>query len=593
MGSAAMDTKKKKDVSSPGGSSGKKNSSQKRRSLRVQIPDLSSFAMPLLDGDLESSEKHPSRKVDSPFSAGSPSKGFFSRGPQHRPSSPVSAPVRPKTSPSSPKTVFPFSYQESPPRSPRRMSFSGIFRSSSKDSSPNSNPSTSPGGIRFFSRSRKSLSSSPSTPTQVAKQHTFPLESYKHEPERLENRIYASSSPSDTGQRFCPSSFQSSARPPSASPTHQSPSRSAALAAAPGPAEAGMLEKFEVEDDAEDSESGVYMRFMRSHKCYDIVPTSSKLVVFDTTLQVKKAFFALVANGVRAAPLWESKKQSFVGMLTITDFINILHRYYKSPMVQIYELEEHKIETWRELYLQETFKPLVNISPDASLFDAVHSLIKNKIHRLPVIDPISGNALYILTHKRILKFLQLFMSDMPKPAFMKQNLDALGIGTYHNIAFIHPDTPIIKALNVFVERRVSALPVVDESGKVVDIYSKFDVINLAAEKTYNNLDITVTQALQHRSQYFEGVVKCSKLEILETIVDRIVRAEVHRLVVVNEADSIVGIISLSDILQALILTPADAEPGIRRGIVDTEDKLRAAPQPCVVQGSAMQLLCAR
>eukprot|EP00071_Canis_lupus_P023809 XP_013975284.1 5'-AMP-activated protein kinase subunit gamma-2 [Canis lupus familiaris] len=539
MGSAAMDTKKKKDVSSPGGSGGKKNPSQKRRSLRVHIPDLSSFAMPLLDGDLESSEKHSSRKVDSPCSSGSPSKGFFSRGPQHRPSSPVSAPVRPKTSPGSPKTVFPFSYQESPPRSPRRMSFSGIFRSSSKESSPNSNPSTSPGGIRFFSRSRKTsgLSSSPSTPTQVAKQHTFPLESYKHEPERLENRIYASSSPPDTGQRYCPSSFQSAARPPSASPTHYASPRTV----------------------TEDSESGVYMRFMRSHKCYDIVPTSSKLVVFDTTLQVKKAFFALVANGVRAAPLWESKKQSFVGMLTITDFINILHRYYKSPMVQIYELEEHKIETWRELYLQETFKPLVNISPDASLFDAVYSLIKNKIHRLPVIDPISGNALYILTHKRILKFLQLFMSDMPKPAFMKQNLDALGIGTYHNIAFIHPDTPIIKALNVFVERRVSALPVVDESGKVVDIYSKFDVINLAAEKTYNNLDITVTQALQHRSQYFEGVVKCSKLEILETIVDRIVRAEVHRLVVVNEADSIVGIISLSDILQALILTPAGAK----------------------------------
>ncbi|XP_055277565.1 5'-AMP-activated protein kinase subunit gamma-2 isoform X4 [Moschus berezovskii] len=511
MGSAAMDTKKKKDVCSPGGSGGKKNSSQKRRSLRVHIPDLSSFAMPLLDGDLESSEKPPSRKVDSPFGSGSPSKGFFTRGPQPRPSSPVSAPVRPKTSPGSPKTVFPFSYQESPPRSPRRMSFSGIFRSSSKDSSPSSNPSTSPGGIRFFSRSRKSLSSSPSTPTQGAKQHTFPLESYKHEPERLENRIYASSSPPDTGQRFSPSSFQSAARPPSASPTRPSPSRSAALAAAPGPAEAGMLEKFELEEE-EDSESGVYMRFMRSHKCYDIVPTSSKLVVFDTTLQV-----------------------------------------------QIYELEEHKIETWRELYLQETFKPLVNISPDASLFDAVHSLIKNKIHRLPVIDPISGNALYILTHKRILKFLQLFMSDMPKPAFMKQNLDALGIGTYHNIAFIHPDTPIIKALNVFVERRVSALPVVDESGKVVDIYSKFDVINLAAEKTYNNLDITVTQALQHRSQYFEGVVKCSKLEILETIVDRIVRAEVHRLVVVNEADSIVGIISLSDILQALILTPAGAK----------------------------------
>jgi len=29
--------------------------------------------------------------------------------------------------------------------------------------------------------------------------------------------------------------------------------------------------------------------------------------------QVKKAFFALVYNGVRAAPLWDSKSQDFVG----------------------------------------------------------------------------------------------------------------------------------------------------------------------------------------------------------------------------------------------------------------------------------------
>lgn len=55
---------------------------------------------------------------------------------------------------------------------------------------------------------------------------------------------------------------------------------------------------------------------------------------------------------------------------------------------------------------------------------------------------------------------------MPKPAFMKQTLGELGIGTYHDIAYIRPYTPIIKALNIFVERRVSALPVVDESGKL-------------------------------------------------------------------------------------------------------------------------------
>uniref|UniRef100_A0A8C1H2I2 5'-AMP-activated protein kinase subunit gamma-1 n=1 Tax=Cyprinus carpio carpio TaxID=630221 RepID=A0A8C1H2I2_CYPCA len=281
------------------------------------------------------------------------------------------------------------------------------------------------------------------------------------------------------------------------------------------------------EAHTEDPEYNVYTRFMKSHRCYDLVPTSSKLVVFDTSLQVKKAFFALVSNGVRAAPLWDSKKQCFVGMLTITDFINILHRYYKSPLVQIYELEEHKIETWREVYLQDSFKPLVSISPNASLYDAVSSLLKHKIHRLPVIDPLTGNTLYILTHKRILKFLKLFISEMPKPGFLSQTLEELNIGTFHNIAVVHSDTPLYSALGIFVDQRVSALPVMDENGRVVDIYSKFDVINLAAEKTYNNLDITVTKALQHRSQHFEGVLTCRANETLETIINRLVEAEVH------------------------------------------------------------------
>uniref|UniRef100_A0A3Q3WGS3 CBS domain-containing protein n=1 Tax=Mola mola TaxID=94237 RepID=A0A3Q3WGS3_MOLML len=96
-------------------------------------------------------------------------------------------------------------------------------------------------------------------------------------------------------------------------------------------------------------------------------------------------------------------------MLTITDFINILHCYYKSPMVQMYELESHKIETWRDVYLQCSSRFLISISPEASLFDAIYSLLKHKIHRLPVIDPESGNVLNILTHKRILKFLHIFV----------------------------------------------------------------------------------------------------------------------------------------------------------------------------------------
>ncbi|XP_049585047.1 5'-AMP-activated protein kinase subunit gamma-3b isoform X5 [Syngnathus scovelli] len=300
----------------------------------------------------------------------------------------------------------------------------------------------------------------------------------------------------------------------------------------------------------------IYMNFMKNHSCYDAIPTSSKLVIFDTELQVKKAFFALVANGVRAAPLWDNKSKCFVGMLTITDFINILHRYYKSPLVQIYELEEHKIETWREIYLQYSTNRLISITPEASLFDAIYSLLKNKIHRLPVIDPTSGNVLHILTHKRILKFLHIFGSTIPKPWFLQKQIGQLAIGTFKEIATVQESASVYEALSIFVERRVSALPVVNEQGKVVALYSRFDVINLAAQKNYNNLDMTMTEAVASRACCMEGVLKCYPHETLETIIDRIAKAEVHRLVLVDAKDVVRGIVSLSDLLQALVLSPA-------------------------------------
>ncbi|XP_021922684.1 5'-AMP-activated protein kinase subunit gamma-2 isoform X4 [Zootermopsis nevadensis] len=313
------------------------------------------------------------------------------------------------------------------------------------------------------------------------------------------------------------------------------------------------LEKVSISDLVED-ESQIFVKFFKFHKCYDLIPTSAKLVVFDTQLLVKKAFFALVYNGVRAAPLWDSKRQQFVGMLTITDFIKILQMYYTSPSVTMEELEEHKLDTWRNV-LKNQVMPLVSISPDASLFDAIRTLIHNRIHRLPVIDHKTGNVLYILTHKRILRFLFLYISDLPKPSYMNKTLSELKIGSYDNIETANEDTSIILALKKFVERRVSALPIIDPEGRLVDIYAKFDVINLAAEKTYNNLDVSLKKANEHRNEWFEGVHKCKLEETLQTIMERIVRAEVHRLVVVDEEDKVIGIISLSDLLLYLVLRP--------------------------------------
>ena len=67
------------------------------------------------------------------------------------------------------------------------------------------------------------------------------------------------------------------------------------------------------------------------------------------------------------------------------------------------------------------------------------------------------------------------------------------------------------------------------------------------------MDTTLKQANEHRNPWFEGVQKCNLDDPLITVMDKIVRAEVHRLVVVDNEDRVIGVVSLSDILKELVL----------------------------------------
>lgn len=53
---------------------------------------------------------------------------------------------------------------------------------------------------------------------------------------------------------------------------------------------------------------------------------------------------------------------------------------------------------------------------------------------------------------------------IPKPRFLQKTIDEVGIGTFKEIATVKETATIYDALSVFVERRVSALPVVDDKG---------------------------------------------------------------------------------------------------------------------------------
>ncbi|KAF7320421.1 CBS-domain-containing protein [Mycena kentingensis (nom. inval.)] len=319
-------------------------------------------------------------------------------------------------------------------------------------------------------------------------------------------------------------------------------------------------------------------QMLKGRTGYDAFPVSFRLIVLDTRLSVTRALHCLLANNVVSAPLWNSQRSAFAGMLTVLDIIHLIQYYYKLAAANSdvnYDNIKNRVEKLplealrtieKELGVAEP--PLLSEHPNASMLDAAKVLIKTHARRLPLLDHDSETGheviVSVLTQYRLLKFVA--MNCPSEIQQLHHTLRRLKIGTYvngsgltpfHPIATATLETPVYDVVQMFSTRQISAVPIVNEAGIVVDMYETVDVLTLVRLGVYHNLDLTVGEALKTRSPDFLGVVICTASDSLKTLLELIKKRRVHRLVVVEGEEEerqggkkgrLLGIITLSDVL---------------------------------------------
>lgn len=95
------------------------------------------------------------------------------------------------------------------------------------------------------------------------------------------------------------------------------------------------------------------------------------------------------------------------------------------------------------------------------------------------------------------------------------------------------DTTVFDVVHVFSEKGISAIPILDEEGYVVDLYETVDVIDLVRSGAYQSLDLTIRQALSRRSKDFPGVMTCGPDDTLANIFTLLRTKRVHRLLIME------------------------------------------------------------
>ncbi|EXU96149.1 subunit of the Snf1 kinase complex Snf4 [Metarhizium robertsii] len=303
--------------------------------------------------------------------------------------------------------------------------------------------------------------------------------------------------------------------------------------------------------------------FLKVRTSYDVLPLSFRLIVLDTDLLIKKTLNILIQNTIVSAPLWDSQRGRFAGILTATDYINVIQYYCQFPD-EMSKLDQFRLSSLRDIEKAIGATPIetVSVHPSRPLYEACRRMLKTRARRIPLvdIDDETGRetVISVITQYRILKFIAV--NNEHNTVMLKKTVREIGLGTYSNLATMHMDNTVLDAIHLMVDRNISCIPIVDSENRVLNAFEAVDVIPCIRGGAYEELDGSIGEALCKRPEDSPGIYTCGEGDRLDSLFDTIRKSRVHRLIVIDDDNKLKGVISLSDILKYVLIQGEEDSP---------------------------------
>ncbi|KAF2462192.1 5'-AMP-activated protein kinase-like protein [Lineolata rhizophorae] len=260
-------------------------------------------------------------------------------------------------------------------------------------------------------------------------------------------------------------------------------------------------------------------------------------------------------RSIVSAPLWDSKTSTFAGLLTTSDYINIIQYYWQNPDA-LAQIDQFRLDSLRDVEKAIGVQPIetVSIHPDKPLYDACRKMLESRARRIPLVDiddeTQRAMVVSVVTQYRILKFIAV---NVKETQMLRKPLKELNVGTYEGVMTATMDTPVMDVIHMLVKKNISSVPILDVDGTLINVFEAVDVITLIKGGVYDDLNLNVGEALLKRSEDFAGIYTCTMNDRLDAVFDTIRRSRVHRLAIIDENARLKGVLTLSDILEYILL----------------------------------------
>jgi 5'-AMP-activated protein kinase, regulatory gamma subunit len=262
-------------------------------------------------------------------------------------------------------------------------------------------------------------------------------------------------------------------------------------------------------------------------------------------------------SDMQCAPLWDPTQCQFVGLLTVTDFVDIL-RHYRSSGMDVADLAVHSI---KDILVYATKQDAVRArgfrcaDSNCTLKQACQLMLTNGQDYLPIVFADDMRVLSCMTYTNILEHLVTHFREQRR--LFDDSIVDLKIGTYgDSLVSVTPNQTLSDALGLMKKHKLSALPVVDAgTHKIVGVYSRSDITFLTkaidAEDAVRNLDMPLADILSQTRQDVttpDALRTCSPSHTLQAIFESFAQLRFHRLYVVDTEERLVGIVSARDLV---------------------------------------------
>ena len=127
-------------------------------------------------------------------------------------------------------------------------------------------------------------------------------------------------------------------------------------------------------------------------------------------------------------------------------------------------------------------------------------MLESRARRIPIVDIDDETrrtmVVSVITQYRLLKFIAV---NVKETQMLRKPLKDLNIGTYKDLATAYMDTPVMDVIHMLVKKSISSVPIVDRDGTVLNVFEAVDIITLIKGGIYDDLNLSVGDALLKRS----------------------------------------------------------------------------------------------